>query len=70
VVCQLDQVKVCHRIRSRGVAFEIYVDLHITLDACYSVNEAHQIAHQAEAKLKSSIPGVKDVVVHVDPCDE
>ncbi len=70
VVCQLDQVKECHRIRSRGVATEIYIDLHITLDACYSINEAHQIAHQAEDKLKTSIPGVKDVVVHMDPCDE
>ncbi len=70
VVSQLDPVKECHRIRSRGVASEIYVDLHITLDACYSINEAHQIAHQAEDKLKSSIPGVKDVVVHVDPCDD
>ena len=70
VVSQLDPVKECHRIRSRGVASEIYVDLHITLDACYSINEAHQIAHQAEDKLKTSIPGVKDVVVHVDPCDD
>jgi len=70
VVCQLEEVKGCHRIRSRGVASQIYVDLHITLDACYSVNQAHKIAHQAEDKLKTNIPGVKDVVVHVDPCDE
>jgi cation diffusion facilitator family transporter len=70
VVCQLDQVKDAHRIRSRGVASQIYIDLHITLGDCYSINEAHQIAHQAEEKLKNSIPGVKDVVVHVDPCDE
>jgi len=70
LVCQLEEVKDCHRIRSRGVASQIYVDLHITLDACYSVNQAHKIAHQAEDKLKTNIPGVKDVVVHVDPCDE
>lgn len=70
VVCQLPEVKDCHRIRSRGVASEIYVDLHITLDACYSINEAHRIAHQAEDKLKSSIPGVQDVVVHVETCED
>jgi cation diffusion facilitator family transporter len=70
VVCQLEEVKDCHRIRSRGVASQIYVDLHITLDACYSANQAHRIAHQAEDKLKTNIPGVKDVVVHVDPCDD
>jgi cation diffusion facilitator family transporter len=69
-VCQLPEVKDCHRIRSRGVVSQIYVDLHITLEGCYSVNEAHRIAHQVEDKLKASIPGVKDVVVHVDPCED
>jgi cation diffusion facilitator family transporter len=70
IVCQMDEVKDCHRIRSRGDATQIYVDLHITLNTCYSVNEAHRIAHQAEEKLKTSIPGIQDVVVHVDPCDD
>ena len=70
IVCHLDGVQECHRIRSRGDTSQIYIDLHITLKSCNSVNEAHKIAQQVEDKLKSSIDGVKDVVVHVDPCND
>lgn len=62
------RVEDCHKIRTRGSASHIYVDLHIILDSCYSLDEAHDIAHEVEDNLKSSIPEIKDVVVHLDPC--
>ncbi len=62
------RVEDCHKIRTRGSASHIYVDLHIILDSCYSLDEAHTIAHEVEDDLKSSIPEIKDVVVHLDPC--
>ena len=67
IVISVPKVKNSHKIRSRGLASHIYVDLHVTLESCSSVDEAHQIAHLVEKKLKSSINGVEDVVVHVDP---
>jgi len=70
IVVSVPKVKNSHKIRSRGLASHIYVDLHVTLESCSSVDEAHQIAHLVEKKLKSSINGVEDVVVHVDPCEE
>lgn len=62
------RVEDCHKIRTRGSASHIYVDLHIILDSCYSLDEAHTIAHEVENDLKSSIHEIKDVVVHLDPC--
>lgn len=70
VVCDIDKVKDCHKIRSRGMASHIYIDLHITLEFCSSMDEAHELSHLVENKLKSSFPGVEDVVVHVEPCEE
>jgi len=70
IVASVPKVKNSHKIRSRGLASHIYVDLHVTLESCSSMDEAHQIAHLVEKKLKSSINGVEDVVVHVDPCEE
>jgi cation diffusion facilitator family transporter len=57
-----------HKIRTRGSASHIYVDLHIILDSCYSLDDAHTIAHEVENSLKTRIPEIKDVVVHLDPC--
>jgi len=70
IVNSIDKIKGCHKIRTGGSKYYIYVDLHITLDSCYSLNEAHNIAHKVENKLKKSISGIQDVVVHIDPCDD
>jgi len=67
VVNSIPKVRDSHKIRSRGLASHVYVDLHVTLEACSSAEEAHEIAHLVENKLKSSIPEIEDVVVHVDP---
>lgn len=70
IVVSVPKVKNSHKIRSRGISSHIYVDLHVTLEPCSSAEEAHNVAHLVENKLKSSIPGIEDVVVHVDPCEE
>lgn len=70
IVNSTDGIKDSHMIRTRGSLSYIYVDLHIILDSCYSMNEAHKISHNVEKNLKASISGIKDVVVHIDPCDE
>lgn len=60
------EVKESHKIRSRGLPSQIYVDLHVTLESNVSLFEAHKIAHLVEDKLKNSIPEIEDVVVHVE----
>lgn len=70
IVASVPKVKDSHKIRSRGPAADIFVDLHVTLKSCSSVEEAHEVAHSVENKLKTSIPEIKDVVVHIDPCEE
>jgi len=57
----------CHRIRTRGAKREMFVDLHIGVDSSLSVEQAHEVGTIVEDKIKSSIEGVKDVVVHMEP---
>ncbi|MDP3066587.1 MAG: cation diffusion facilitator family transporter [Methanobacteriaceae archaeon] len=70
IVCSVEGVRECHKVRSRGEDTQIYVDLHLTLNVGDSLNEAHLIAHEVENKLKNSIPGIKDVVIHMDPGED
>jgi cation diffusion facilitator family transporter len=70
IVISVENVDDCHKIRTRGPSSSIYVDLHIVLESCLSLDEAHDISHQVEDKLKNSIQGIEDVTVHVDPCDD
>jgi cation diffusion facilitator family transporter len=57
----------CHRVRTRGPLGDMYIDLHVGVDSSLSIEEAHKVGMAVEKKIKSSVDGVKDVVVHMEP---
>lgn len=59
----------CHAVRTRGMAEEVYVDLHIGVDASLSMELAHKVGVDVERAIKGRIPEVRDVVVHLEPKD-
>jgi cation diffusion facilitator family transporter len=59
----------CHAVRTRGMAGEIYVDLHIGVDSSLSIDSAHKVSEDVEEMIKSNIPEVRDVMVHLEPKD-
>ncbi|SNX53860.1 cation diffusion facilitator family transporter [Thermoanaerobacterium sp. RBIITD] len=60
----------CHQIRSRGREDDINIDLHIMVDPNENIRDAHDIASELEEKLKKEIPGVTEVIVHIEPYDK
>lgn len=67
IVLKIEGVRACHKIRSRGRADDIYIDLHVQVNPSMHIDSAHQISNRIEAAIKSSIPGITDVVVHMEP---
>ncbi|HOW35468.1 MAG TPA: cation diffusion facilitator family transporter [Candidatus Omnitrophota bacterium] len=67
LVSSIKGVKSCHKIRSRGRPDDIHVDLHIQVNSHMHVDEAHRISHEISGAIKNRIPGVTDVVVHIEP---
>lgn len=67
VVLSVAGVISCHKIRTRGRKDDIYVDLHVQVQPSMSIAEAHQISYKIEEAMKQGIPGVSDVVVHLEP---
>lgn len=63
----VEGVSSCHNIRTRGPAGEVYMDLHIGVDPSLSIDRAHEVGKSVELTIKSSIEGVRDVVVHLEP---
>jgi cation diffusion facilitator family transporter len=67
IVCSIDGIETCHKVRTRGTNQSIFIDLHIQVDPGLSVEEAHSLAHKAEDSIRQRVAGVVDVVVHVEP---
>lgn len=59
-----------HNVRSRGPSDDIHVDLHVLVDPGTTLEDAHALGHRVEKRLRDGFPGVRDVVVHVEPAHE
>ena len=56
-----------HRVRARKIGHYYMINLDIEVDPSLSVRDAHEIARRVEESLKSGLPNVYDVMVHVEP---
>ncbi|MCI5071891.1 cation diffusion facilitator family transporter [bacterium] len=57
----------CHDIRTRGKKGNAFVDLSIRVDPKMSIYDAHELAHRIEDKIKATMPGIQDVLIHTEP---
>jgi cation diffusion facilitator family transporter len=64
---EVEGVRACRDVRSRGMEGMVYVDLKIEVDPRLTTAEAHTLADAVEARLQAAFPEVVDVVVHVEP---
>ncbi len=69
LVNNIEGVKGCHDIRTRGSVNSVYLDLHVLVDRNMSTEESHSIADKIEEKIKLEIPEVVDIVVHIEPSE-
>ncbi|MDP2927574.1 MAG: cation diffusion facilitator family transporter [Candidatus Omnitrophota bacterium] len=67
IVLRIEGVRACHKIRSRGRIDDVHIDLHVQVNPNMHIDDAHQISYRIEEAIKSAIPGITDVVVHMEP---
>ena len=54
-------------VRSRGPQGHVFIDLHMQVDPSMTTEAAHALGHRVAESLKRELPGVADVLVHVEP---
>lgn len=67
--CKIPEVKGMHRLRTRSLGPNRFVDFHLKLPNTIPLIEAHEIGYRIETVIKKAIPGV-DVLMHLDPESE
>jgi cation diffusion facilitator family transporter len=58
------------KIRTRGSADNVFVDLHLWIDGHTPLGEAHALSHVVKDKLLARFPEIVDVVIHIEPPHE
>ena len=56
-----------HRLRTRTVGREVFLDLHILVDPNLSIAAAHEIAESLENALHEQITQPVNITVHIEP---
>jgi cation diffusion facilitator family transporter len=56
-----------HRLRSRTVGREVFLDVHILVDASLNVADAHAISERLERALDEEIARPVNLTVHIEP---
>lgn len=56
-----------HRLRLRAVGGVIVGDVHVVVDGEITVREGHAIVERLERATHTQVPGLGDLVIHVDP---
>jgi divalent metal cation (Fe/Co/Zn/Cd) transporter len=57
----------CEKIRTRGSADYVFLDLHLWLDRNMPLHAAHATSHVVKDKLMARFPELMDVVIHIEP---
>jgi len=51
----------------RKMGYHFYADMHVQVDPQMTVQHSHNIAHEVKDKIRTQIPRVRDVLVHIEP---
>jgi len=57
----------CEKIRTRGPADHVFLDLHLWLHPDTPLRLAHHTSHLAKDRLMARFPQLVDVVIHIEP---
>lgn len=61
------RIRQWHKLRTRNVGREVFIDLHILVDAQLDVTAAHEIAESLEEAMHSRLTRPVNITVHVEP---
>jgi cation diffusion facilitator family transporter len=63
----VDGVHRVEQCRVRKMGYQYYVDMHVEVDPQMTVQRSHEIAHQVKDNVRTQVPRVRDVLVHIEP---
>ena len=61
------RIRQWHKLRTRNVGREVFIDLHILVDPQLDVTAAHEIAESLEEAMHSRLTRPVNITVHVEP---
>lgn len=66
---KVEGIKATEKCFIRKAGMKFHIDLHAVVNGGISVKEGHEIAHNLKDYLRSEIPNIGHVLIHIEPDD-
>lgn len=63
----VDGVDAVEKCIVRKMGYHYFVDMHVQVDPQMTVQRSHDIAHEVKDRIRTQLPAVRDVLVHIEP---
>jgi cation diffusion facilitator family transporter len=67
IISSQPRIRNWHKLRTRTVGRELFMDLHILVDPTLNITQAHEIAEILENELHHQISQPVNIVIHIEP---
>ncbi len=67
IILSQKQIQGWHKLRTRIVGRELFMDLHIVVDPSLNITEAHDISEILEEELHKQINQPVNIIIHIEP---
>ncbi|MHC5060268.1 MAG: cation diffusion facilitator family transporter [Planctomycetota bacterium] len=67
IIASEEKVRQWHKLRTRNVGREVFVDVHILVDPQLNITAAHEIAESLEDAMHNRVTRPVNITVHVEP---
>ena len=67
VVLSVPDVLGCEKIRTRGSADHVFLDLHVWMDPDMRLEDAHTASHIVKSRIMTRYPQIRDAIIHIEP---
>jgi cation diffusion facilitator family transporter len=63
-------VRAIEKLRVRKLGMQYFVDLHVQADPAMTLQDAHILSGKVKGAVRSAVPGVSGVLIHMEPYEE
>lgn len=67
VAMEIEHVRAIEKVRARKSGSGFWLDMHVQVDPDMPVRAAHAVGGRVRAAVRTKVPGVRDVLVHIEP---
>ncbi len=67
IINSYDDIRDWHKLRTRTVGREIFLDLHILVDPELDIERAHDISEKLESMLHEQLTRPVNITIHIEP---